>query len=96
MTPKQVNAYSKAYKNRTDKICIKCNEVYPKTMNTNCYICGKPLVPYTENMPKCPTCGSLNIAKISATSRVAHGATFGLFSKTARSQFKCNSCGYKW
>ncbi len=49
-----------------------------------------------DNIPKCPTCGSTNISKISAVSKVAGAATFGLFSKTARSQFKCNNCGYKW
>lgn len=48
------------------------------------------------NKPKCPTCGSTNISKISAISKVAGAATFGLFSKTAKSQFKCNNCGYKW
>jgi hypothetical protein len=50
----------------------------------------------TQNIPKCPTCGSTNISKISAVSKVAGVATFGLLSKTARSQFKCNNCGYKW
>ena len=45
---------------------------------------------------KCPTCGSTNTQKISATSKVIGAATFGLLSKTARSQFKCNHCGYKW
>ena len=48
------------------------------------------------NAPKCPTCQSTNISKISTTSKVAGAAMFGLFSKTARSQFKCNNCGYKW
>lgn len=46
--------------------------------------------------PKCPTCSSTNITKISTTSKVAGAVAFGLFSKTARSQFKCNNCGYKW
>lgn len=45
---------------------------------------------------KCPTCGSTNTQKISTTSKVVGAATFGLLSKTARSQFKCNHCGYKW
>lgn len=49
-----------------------------------------------NNIPKCPTCGSTNITKISTTSKVAGAVAFGLFSKTARSQFKCNNCGYKW
>lgn len=46
--------------------------------------------------PKCPVCQSPNINKISGLSRAAHGLTFGLFSKTARSQWVCNSCGNKW
>ncbi len=48
------------------------------------------------NQPKCPTCGSTNIEKISTTSRVTHGLMFGLFSKTAKSQFRCKNCGNKW
>lgn len=46
--------------------------------------------------PKCPTCGSTNIEKISTTSKVVGATMFGLLSKTARSQFKCKNCGYKW
>ena len=42
-----------------------------------------------NNIPKCPTCGSTNIKKISASSKVFGAAMFGLFSKTARSQFEC-------
>lgn len=49
-----------------------------------------------KNKPKCPTCGSTNISKISATSKAIGAIGFGLLSKTARSQFKCNKCGYKW
>ncbi len=48
------------------------------------------------HQPKCPTCGSTSIQKISATSKVVGASLFGLFSKTAKSQFKCNNCGYKW
>lgn len=49
-----------------------------------------------DNKPKCPTCGSTNIKKISTTSKVVGAAMFGLFSKTARSQFECQNCHYKW
>lgn len=48
------------------------------------------------NIPKCITCGSTNIQKISTGSKVMGAAMFGLFSKTAKSQFKCNDCGCKW
>lgn len=49
-----------------------------------------------QNKPKCPTCGSERIKKISTTAKVTGAAMFGLFSKTAKSQFKCENCGYKW
>ena len=48
------------------------------------------------NVLKCPTCSSTRVKKISTTSKVAGAAMFGLFSKTARSQFECEQCGYKW
>ena len=37
-----------------------------------------------QNKPKCPTCNSTNISSIS---KVSGALAFGLFSKTARSQF---------
>lgn len=49
-----------------------------------------------SSKPKCPHCKSTNISKISATSKAIGAIGFGLLSKTARSQFKCNKCGYKW
>lgn len=49
-----------------------------------------------QNIPKCPTCGSSNIKKISTASKIAGATMFGLFSRTAKSQFKCENCGYKW
>lgn len=52
--------------------------------------------PQSPNTPKCPTCGSTNIQKISATKKAAGAIGFGLFSKTAKSQFECKNCGYKW
>ena len=46
--------------------------------------------------PRCPTCGSTNIRKLSAGARGVSLGLFGLASKTARSQFVCDNCGYKW
>lgn len=56
-------------------------------------------VPYeypTVNTPKCPTCGSTNIRKISGVERGASIAVFGLFSKKINKTFKCGNCGYTW
>lgn len=48
-------------------------------------------------IPKCPTCGSENINKISAKNKVGSAITFGIFSVGHISKiFKCNNCGYKW
>lgn len=46
--------------------------------------------------PHCPTCQSTNIKKISATEKTIGAIGFGLLSKTAKSQFECKNCGYKW
>ena len=50
----------------------------------------------SDNRIKCPTCGSTNVQKISASKKAAGAIGFGLFSKTARSQFECMDCKYKW
>lgn len=50
----------------------------------------------TQHAPKCPTCGSSNISKISISSKILGAVSLGLFSKTAKSQFICHNCGYKW
>lgn len=49
-----------------------------------------------SNIPKCPTCGSTNVKKLSDIKKATHALTFGLFSATARSQFECLNCHYKW
>lgn len=49
-----------------------------------------------DNKPKCPTCGSTNIEKISLGKKAVGGALFGLFSSNVRKSMHCKSCGYKW
>ncbi len=50
----------------------------------------------THRRPVCPTCGSAHVEKISVASKIAGASMFGILSRTARSQFKCKDCGYKW
>lgn len=57
---------------------------------------GKTILEERSRVPKCLTCGSANIKRISVTTQIAGVVAFGLFSKTARSQFQCENCGYKW
>lgn len=89
------------------KKCPKCNHFYNGYNDFYCPKCNYRLIPVSKeeeyykpqpnpNQPKCPTCQSTNIKKISDMSKLTHGLAFGLLSKTARSQFECKSCGYKW
>ena len=48
------------------------------------------------NKPKCPTCSSTNLKKISTTSKVVNTAVFGLFGTKRHKTFHCNNCGYEW
>lgn len=52
--------------------------------------------PIPKPTPKCPTCGSTDISKISATSKAVSVGLFGIFSPKIRKQFHCNSCKYEW
>ena len=48
------------------------------------------------NVPKCPTCGSTNIKKISGTRRWLGVGLFGIASSDVGKTRECNDCGYKW
>lgn len=57
---------------------------------------ANPLPPYSPPKPHCPTCNSTNVQKISDLRKAGGALMFGLLSTTARSQFECKNCGYKW
>nr|DAJ47615.1 MAG TPA: RNA polymerase II-like protein [Caudoviricetes sp.] len=46
--------------------------------------------------PKCPTCGSTNVEKISTLNRAVSIGIVGLASDKIGKQFQCKNCGYKW
>lgn len=46
--------------------------------------------------PKCPTCQSVNIQKISTMTKVGSVALWGIFSQKIKKQWHCNSCGSEW
>lgn len=109
MTPEEINKMNKKERemrkdNNNQKISLYCTtckrprEIYSGT--TRCPICKSLLNKFEDNeqqnIPKCPTCGSTNIKKISDLNRGVHALAFGFVSKTARSQFCCENCGYKW
>lgn len=50
----------------------------------------------SDNRPKCPTCGSTNIEKISVGKKLSGGFLFGIFSSDVRNTMHCRDCGAKW
>lgn len=84
--------------------CPVCLSKYDN-ITGRCDVCGftgeslrpKPKTSQpVANLPKCPTCGSTSLDKITAFDRGVAGGLFGFASKTARSQFRCKKCGYMW
>lgn len=84
-----------------DTVSVRCNvcqESYKKLEKNTIVNVRHEKAPVIQinNIPKCPTCQSTNIQKISAGRKLLGGLGFGLMSKTATSQFECKNCGYKW
>lgn len=52
--------------------------------------------PTPQNVPKCPTCGSTNVEKISTAQKAFGFALVGLFSSNLGKTMHCKNCGYKW
>lgn len=52
----------------------------------------------TKNVPKCPTCGSTNIRRISTAEKATGVILFGIFSNKRKYQFECQNpnCKFKW
>ncbi len=73
--------------------CPKCNVRYERIIN------NYQEYRYEEqekNIPKCPTCGSTKIQKISSTKRWFTTGVFGLASSNVGKTMECKNCGYKW
>lgn len=47
-------------------------------------------------VPRCPTCHSPNIHKVSTTAKLVDAAVWGLLARKPRVQFHCDDCGYEW
>lgn len=83
--------------NNCKKLFIKLNKVgVCESTRTGAGV-NIPLVQSKNSVkPKCPTCGSTNIEKISVGKKLAGSMLFGLFSKDAKSTFHCKNCNYNW
>lgn len=87
-----------------DNYCFKCNRKLVTIQNSKVVdYCPESTGAFaqktkqqTQHIPKCPTCQSPNIEKISAIKKVIGGALFGLFSSDVQKTMHCKNCGYKW
>lgn len=71
-----------------------------------CEICGYPYANETyapslsdsdsKYTPKCPTCGSPDVERISGAEKFGSALLNGLFSTKIRKSYKCNNCKYLW
>lgn len=57
---------------------------------------GTPSNYVPPNEPKCPTCGSTLVKRLSALSRGASVAVWGATSNKFNKSFECKNCGYTW
>ena len=80
---------------------ISCEECGGQVSNlaSVCPQCGNPIPKQgkVRGLPKCPTCGSSVIQKISPGSKVGSAVLFGVFALGHISKtFVCTQCGSKW
>lgn len=82
------------YKNQIYNECKKIENENPLSPEQIAYnnMVAKELL----NKPKCPTCQSTNLKKISTTSKVVNTTMFGLLGTKRHKTFHCNNCGYEW
>lgn len=82
-----------AFKEKIAEYIIIYNQTNKPLPEDDTYIPNKPK---TVQQPKCPTCGSTNIEKISAGKKIKGSMLFGIFSSDVRKTMHCKNCGYKW
>lgn len=72
------------------------NESGPQTFGEIEMQMEQQIVQKRNSEPICPTCGSHSIRRIGSAERGFAAGLFGFLSPTARSQFECQKCHYKW
>ena len=78
-----------------DQACWNRREAFEEIQNHNNELLENDKA-NQANVPKCPTCQSTNLKKISATAKVVNTAMFGILGTKRHKTFHCNNCGYEW
>lgn len=75
---------------------FEAKEIYFKIKNGDVERVINCEIKESSNIPKCPTCSSTNITRISTTAKVTNAVMFGLLGNKRKKTFHCNSCKYEW
>ena len=83
------------------KIFIKCPRCYTQLIKISNSTPSKLPVsqptPTSQNIPKCPICGSTNLSKITIAQKAGKIALLGIFGMGDNGKtWKCNNCGSKF
>lgn len=71
-------------------------DLFKRELPKQIYHNTSPSQSTSKNVPKCPTCGSTNVEKISTAKKAFGFAMVGLFSSNLGKTMHCRNCGYKW
>lgn len=78
-----------------DQVCWDRRETFKEIQKHNNELLENDKVKQA-NVPRCPTCSSTNLKKITVTSKAMNTALFGLLGTKRHRTFHCNNCGYEW
>ncbi len=89
------------------QVKCSCGNTHPMSkitfQNAVQRVSSQPIRPTTANnvnlqanVPRCLTCQSTNIKKISGISKAGSVALWGIFSQKVKKQWHCNNCGSEW
>lgn len=80
-----------------ENVCPKCG--CTELLGENEYFArevGFVEQPTPKNVPKCPTCGSTNVRRISTLDRAVSVGILGIFSGKIGKNYECLNCKAKW
>lgn len=83
-------------KQRLNREYGKDSPAYQQAVVEQCIQAERARKQESSNIPKCPTCESTSLHKISTTSKVVNTVAFGLLGTKRHKTFHCDSCGYEW
>lgn len=92
----------KPHKPRTTIISWLKKQAYLSQINTiqidtnNLHQTKNNITIQSSNTPRCPTCNSTNVQKISVAQKATGFALVGIFSSNFGKTMQCKNCGYKF